>query len=178
MSAGEPVGREELDDEAYQIREVYAQYGLASYCSQTVERGLINILTVAATASSPLPTQATYDTHLARLSRLTFGQLVGTYEQSGNADAVVLPALREAAPIRNFITHRFFWDRAVDFLSYAGREGMLAELSNARARFEELETLLGALVRVTAAEAGIDLDWFEQRLEEQIENLRASAPAD
>ncbi|MFJ3472173.1 hypothetical protein ACIPJ1_04510 [Microbacterium maritypicum] len=114
-----------------------------------------------------MPTQATYDAHLARLSRLTFFQLMGTYEPSRNADAVALAALREAAPIRNFIAHRFFWDQAVDFLSYAGREGMLTELSNARARFEELEALLGALVRVTAAEAGIDLDWFKQRLEEQ-----------
>lgn len=178
MSDGVPVGREALDDEAYQIREVYAQYGLTSYCSQTVERGLVNILTVAATASSPTPTQATYDRHLARFSLLTFGQLASSYEQSGVKDAAALAALREAAPLRNFITHRFFWDRAADFLSYTGREGMLVELANARVRFEELDSILNALVRVTAAKAGFDLYWFEEQLEKEMDGLRASAPAD
>jgi hypothetical protein len=47
----EVTREEDLDDEAFQIKHVFATFGLASYQAQVLENGLANVLTVARTHS-------------------------------------------------------------------------------------------------------------------------------
>ncbi|MEO5535344.1 MAG: hypothetical protein ABIR17_09470 [Pseudolysinimonas sp.] len=59
MTAPDPpeplVGREgDLDDASYQIREVYAQYGLTNYASQVMEKGIVNTLVLKAFRFDPV----------------------------------------------------------------------------------------------------------------------------
>lgn len=174
----ELVIREELDDVGYQTREVYAQYGLTNYMSQVMERGLVNVLAVRATAESAEPIQSTFDHHFAKLSLLTMGQLVGRFAASTLSDPDLNVELQEAAKTRNFIAHRFFWDRVANFMSFTGREAMLSELAEALSQFERVENLLGELVRTVMVDAGFNREWLEERIAEEMAGLRQSAPPD
>lgn len=170
--------REELDDVGYQIREVYAQYGLTSYMSQVMERGLVNVLTVGTTVESSTPTQATFDRHFADLSRLTMGQLVGRFVSSTLSEPGLNTELQGATEVRNFIAHRFFWDRAAYFMSFKGREAMLTELAEALSKFERVDKLLGELVRTVMTDAGFERDWIEARVAEEFAELQHGEPLD
>lgn len=172
------VAREDLDDVNYQIREVYAQYGLTSYMSQVMERGLVNVLVVHHTAESTHPTQSTYDANLASLSRLTMGQLVGRFEASTLSNPQMNAELQAAAKERNFVAHRFFWDRAAYFSSFSGREAMLTELAETLSQFEHVDQLLGDLLRTLMEQAGFNRQWLEDRVAEALVDLRSTAPSD
>ncbi len=53
----------------------------------------------------------------------------------------------EALELRNFLAHRFFRKRAVEFASFSGREKMLAELKVAQQQFEHADLALVAVVK-------------------------------
>ena len=176
--ASEPlVGREDdLDDESYQIREVYAQYGLTNYASQVMEKGVVNTLVLKANAASSTPTAQNFDVLFEQHARLPLGQLLRAFQKALPSESAVHDALSTALPLRNFIAHTFFWDRSVDFMSFSGRESMLAELIEARLLFEATDALVGELTRRVAADVGIDAETFERNLAETQAELRAEIP--
>lgn len=173
------IGREDdLDDASYQIREVYAQYGLTNYASQVMEKGVVNTLVLKANAESSTPTQANFDVLFAQHAKLTLGQLLRAFAKALPNESPAYDALATALPLRNFIAHTFFWDRAVDFMSFSGRESMLVELIEARELFESTNDLVADLTRRVAAEVGIDAVQFERNLAEATEELSAQIVKD
>lgn len=78
------MGREDdLDDEEYQVREVYAQYGLSSYPGQVMEKGVVNLPTLHANVESGNPSQQGFDALFDKFARYTLGWLIMTVERAG-----------------------------------------------------------------------------------------------
>jgi hypothetical protein len=71
----EVTREEDLDDEAFQIKQVFATFGLASYQGQVLERGLANVLTVART-DSEAGTQDDFDDFMVEHLAATMGRLI------------------------------------------------------------------------------------------------------
>ena len=112
-----PLGREDdLDDHNYQVREVYAQYGLSSYLGQVMEKGLVNLLALHANVQLPNPTSNSFDNFFEKFAGYTLGRLIMAVEKAFPAETQTIVALRRALPIRNALAHDFFWDRAEQFM--------------------------------------------------------------
>ena len=171
------LGREDdLDDHNYQVREVYAQYGLSSYLGQVMEKGVVNLLTLHANVESSSPTQQSFDAFFERFAKYTLGRLIVAVERAFPAEVETIAALRRALPIRNSLAHDFFWDRATQLMSISGREAMLAEVISMHEVFQEADLLVSALVRRVAEGGGISPELFAANLAEAMDELRQQVP--
>lgn len=167
---------DDLDDHNYQVREIYAQFGLSSYLGQVMEKGVVNLLTLQANVASSNPTPRSFDLLFEKFAGYTLGRLIKTMERTFPAEIETLTALRRALPIRNSLAHDFFWDRAAQCMSFSGREAMLAELLTMREPFQSADGLVGALVRRVAEAGGIAPQQFEARLTEALDELKLQMP--
>lgn len=167
------MGREDdLDDHNYQVREVYAQYGLSSYLGQVMEKGVVNLLTLHANVELPNPTQQGFDVFFEKFAAYTLGRLIVAVEKNFPAEVETIAALRRALPIRNALAHDFFWDRARQLMSFTGREAMLAEVISMHEPFQSADALVSDLVRRVAEAGGITPEQFEVTLAEAFDELR------
>ena len=170
-----PLGREDdLDDHDYQVREVYAQFGLSSYLGQVMEKGVVNLLTLHANVTSPDPTQRSFDRFFDQFAKYTLGRLIVAVEKAFPAEVETIAALRRALPIRNSLAHDFFWDRATQFMTFSGREAMLTEIASMQEPFQSADELVSALVRRVAEANGITPEQFEANLADALEELSRS----
>jgi hypothetical protein len=166
------LNREELSDGAYQIKEVYAHYGLAMYLGQTLEKGVLNVLTMAQTAASESPTTATWDRFFATNAELTLGMLLREIAPHMLEENELFEALRSALTDRNRLAHNFFWDHAPAFLDFAGRERMLEELFSMQGTFEVLSGKLSSLIETRYFRSDERRAWFDRMKSEETESLR------
>ena len=130
-----------LDPESEHIREVYAHFGLAMYMAQCLERGLAVTL---ATRYGPGPTKISrtqYDELLEKLFSRTLGQLVKEIGRLAELNANERDQLQEALSKRNWLAHRYFWERTIDLVSESGRASMIKELQEATDSFQALDDL-------------------------------------
>ena len=152
-----------LDPESEQIREVYAQFGLAIYSAQCLERELAMFL--AASGTSERFTAWDYDDRLAGNFESTFGALVTFLRVSHFVDESLLSELEKAVDERNELIHRYFWNRAVEFNSTEGRTRMIGELEGLTAHFDFLDRELTKLVHDLMAEKGVTEDVLRKHLD-------------
>lgn len=170
MTADE-IMREKLDDHDYQVREVYAQFGLTSYTSQVMESGLINLLALDANLNDTHTSPDTFDRFRERYARLTLGRLLGEFESRFVAETDVIDSLQRALPLRNRVAHHFFWDKSVAFMSIGGRESMLAELYEMREAFADADSRVSALLRRIAVQAGLSPERIERSIDSEFTRL-------
>ncbi len=152
---------EQLDRESQEIREVYARYGLAMYGAQCVERGLAILL---ATAWGPGPrrlTKSDYDDLLEKLFSKTFGSLFHRLGEHVHIPEEFESLVEQAVDKRNCLAHRYFWDKAPDFMTEPGRTSMIEELQEAVDFFGHINQQLHNITQEWLSAHGItqeDLD--------------------
>lgn len=168
------VAREELTDEAYQIKHVYALFGLASYQGQVLERGLANVLTVARTHVQE-GTRDDFDAFLGKHLSLTMGQLLRLLGPHVADDTDLAADLHDALQIRNRLAHRFFREHELNFMSFVGREEMLGELMAAADMFEEMDARLSPVIRRFLNDRGMSEADQKQNFKQIYERLEAEA---
>jgi hypothetical protein len=174
------LGREDdLDDDSFQTREVFARFGVAAYQGQVLETGLVTVLSTAQASSAPHATGQTFDEYFEGNLQATMGRLVTLLTPFLLEDGGLLDDLRRALAERNRLVHRFFYDHADDFASFTGREAMLAELWSAEALFEEVNDRLTPVLDRLLASRGIDADARERLVQQAYdERLRRATAAD
>lgn len=129
---------DDLDDESYQIREIYTRFGLAMYSMQVLEHGLVNILTAVLTAKHPRATTKVFDEAFEVNLVQTMGRLMKGLRSFLQDDMMLIEDLEGVLVLRNGMAHSFFRDHAVDFFSSDGRELMLAKIIAAHHSFENM----------------------------------------
>ncbi len=158
-----------LDPESEQIREVYAWYGLAMYLAQCLERELAMVLS---TKYGPGPTKITrgqFDDLLESMFSKTLGQLVRDIRELANLSEYETEQLQVALDTRNWLAHRYFWERAVDFMSESGRESMIEEIQEAAHAFQTLDELFTK----KTLEWGEPYGFTQERLDQEVKWLTA-----
>lgn len=169
---GQRIQREDdLDDESYQSREVYAQFGLTIFLGQILEQAVINGLTMAQQHADPKATRDTFDARQKKNRKATFGQLINTLEPYMAGDAELITDLKAAVQHRNLLAHHFFSDHAVEFMSIPGRELMLAELVDMQHEFQELDPRLKPVIERYLRRMGITVKQQESLMAEAMDEL-------
>jgi hypothetical protein len=161
---------EQLDPESYQIREVYARYGVAMYLAQCVEREISILL---ATEYGPGPSKITrtqFDHLLESHFEKTLGGLIRQLKKSISIPSDFENTLHTALEKRNWLAHRYFWARAGHFMSERGRDKMLLELQEAIDYFEILNAKLTDITDSWARRCGVSSEDLEKVLKRIIAN--------
>jgi hypothetical protein len=156
------------DDEVGQHnKEVYAYFGLAYSNACTFEAGLVNALLyvdylakVKETYRGPetfdrAAYEAGFDAFMAKQQAATLGALIRRIESLAAMDADLKALVLKALSRRNFLAHRFFWERAVDFMTPDGRNKMIRELEEDVALFDQADHAVGAFTRSYRARVGL-----------------------
>lgn len=120
-----------LPVDARQRRETFARFGLAAYHSQCVERGLAILLMTSDDAAARVASPDELDAFLEGEFAKTMGRLVKTVTGRVSVKPELEARLRRALDLRNWLMHRYFWERAWDITDAAARERMIDELQEA-----------------------------------------------
>ena len=129
----------DMNPEPEQNREVFARFGLAMYHAQCLERQLAIIL---ASKYGPDPSRLSsteFEKILEDLFRRSLGQLVSNITTLSALSDDDEERLKKALEKRNWLAHRYFWDRAVELLSERGRAAMISELQDTAHLFDSLD---------------------------------------
>lgn len=151
----EVVREDDLDDAAYQRREVYAHYGAAMLFAQVLEQGIVNALTFAQVATHEAGTQEMFQAELEVNSAVTMGRLLRRVQPFLGDDSALGEALTVALHSRNDFAHRFWVRHDRNFLSFTGREVMLAECMDAQALFQDVDQRLNPVLERYLRSLGI-----------------------
>ncbi len=98
----------------------------------------------------------------------TFGTLAQKFERFAAENNIAWGSeVKVAAEDRNWLAHRYFWDRAVEFCSVQGRNGMLGELQALAERFTNLAKKVSEVTERFLMERGLTGDDV-RRIQEEL----------
>jgi hypothetical protein len=136
---------EDIGPEDWLVREVFAHFGAATYSSQVLEHGIVNLVVWSGVRDRRYRVLEETETANAELLRQTLGSvrkiLLSRRPDIGHLDDLLLRAVR----LRNFLAHEYFRQRAAAFMTEDGRNQMIEELDQAKAFFEEVDAKLSPL---------------------------------
>ena len=153
-----------LSPEAEQSRDVYAHAGLALYWAQCFEMSLENFLVIHARLSDHSITLVELESYEEDVQRKTLGELLQEVRQRASFDSSAEKAIGDALQKRNYLAHRFFKDRAVDFLSADGKSRMVSELQDLQQCFQIADTVASAIAQATGKLLGVRDEMMEQEM--------------
>lgn len=166
---------DDLPDDAYQRREVFAHYGAAMFYAQVLEQGLVNALTFAQTATAPGSTQSTFDLNFDGNLGVTMGRLLRRIKPFLGDDTDLVEALTSALELRNRFAHTYWVEHDRNFFSFAGREAMMAESIEAQRTFQAVDTRLNPVMARYLQSVGLTQEQLDTYIAEEFETLRAGA---
>lgn len=167
---------EPIDPESHQIREVYANFGLAMYAAQCLERTM-----GIALATVYMPEKITR-AQLKKIRKVqcedflgyTFteplGNLVRQIRESVELSEELEEMLSEALRKRNWLAHNYFWERAKTFMSAEGKHDMLEELQKLTDFFNNVDSTFMAILEKWMEKRGITKEVVDRIMEESIES--------
>ena len=146
---------EEIDDESWQTREVYAKYGLAMYFAQCLETGLVNLLVALKLKDRDKITISDIDSLIGINYEKTLGKLIYSLKEAMEISEDIETNLKELLDIRNYLAHRYFRVKAIDFMKKDGRQHMLSELECFISKLEGGDKKIESITAVIAEQYGI-----------------------
>ena len=120
--------QEDLPLYAQQNREVFARFGLALYFSQCLEQQIGMMLSTMYNRNFMQASPEERDSLLDEVLSKTLGQMERVLKSKNILSSTLEPRLREAVKLRNWLAHRYFYERAREHLTPDGREKMIEEL--------------------------------------------------
>ncbi len=159
----------EIDDESWQVREVYAKYGLAMYFAQCLETELVNLLISLKLKDRNKITMFDFDSFMEENYRKTLGRLINSLKQAMEISDNLETELKELLEIRNYLAHRYFRVKAIDFMKKDGRQHMLSELESFISKLENGDKKVGSISSVISEQYGITDAMISKTVEELLQ---------
>ena len=169
MKTGQSRIPEIPQPEDYDPKEVYAFFGLASYCAQVLEQGLINMAVAFHLAGTTTLTRELIEQLFETMSAKTFGQLLREARNLVGMPEDLDTRLRKALRKRNRLVHNFFVAHSENFLSQAGRRLMITELREMIGLFSSTDKALDRVYLPLWGRLGIT----EERIEAELGVIKA-----
>ena len=167
-----------MDTESDDIKEVYARFGLALYCAQVLEHGIVNALVVVDLipsrrhlARSKAEWEAAVDAFMGLHFEHTMGKLMYDLRSVSRIPTDLDDLLKRALRKRNWLAHEFFRERATEFLTSTGRDQMLTEVHECRDLFKAADEALEKVVKPLRSAAGITDEILEREYQAMLANL-------
>ncbi|MEN3950942.1 hypothetical protein [Iodidimonas sp. SYSU 1G8] len=165
-------------DDGEHVKEVFAYFGLAYYEAGVLEAGLaialmqISFLShvrdqyLADGGKSFDRTQyeAEFDRFMESQHAQTLGNLIKRVSAMPELSDYIKERLRDAKRRRDFLSHHYFRERAVEFSNRTGRDKMIAELHNDGDIFLEIERDLYVELAPIREKLGMDGEKFQKYL--------------
>jgi hypothetical protein len=151
------------DDE--QVRETFAHFGKAVYLAQVLEHAIVNAMVVLRLPHRDKFTKFDIDAFMDRQFENTLGKLLKNLCSEVTLPADLETLLTRALKARNWLCHDYFRERAVEFMTPVGREGMIDELQNTGELLKEADQSLGAVVQPLADRYGLTEAAFQAEYE-------------
>ena len=157
---------EEIDEESWQIREVYAKYGLAIYTAQCLETGLVNLLVALKLNDRGKITRADIDSFYEKNYEKTLGKLISSLKRAMKTSEDLETDLKELLDIRNYLVHSYFRVKAVDFMKKDGRQHMLSELERFISKLESGDKKVDSITAFIDEQYGITDETIRKKVED------------
>ncbi len=160
--------RDPLDRDNWEQREVYAAFGVAVYCCQVLETGLVNYLGLLMRMKSGAPmSESGVDALLGKLLRDTLGQNINKVRQQLGSEGrwILEDEMRETLELRNQLVHRWMRERVMLQGTSSNRQAMVAELEAATSQLRRADELLVDRTQRLMASAGISLKAIQTEYE-------------
>ncbi len=158
---------DDMDDEDYHTREVYANFGLAIYHAQVLEHGVVNLLTIAKIFPDPMATRKMF----APLMEWCFTQVLGKLAKEVTPyvgdDTELLADLRHAVEARNQLVHRYWRQKIELMLTTRGKNRMIGELRDMVQMFINVYGRLDRILLKYAVVRGVTMEDIETLAEER-----------
>jgi hypothetical protein len=136
------------------VKEVFAQFGLAVYLAEALERSLVTALTTLYGPGTRRLSDSELETRFEALNEASPAAVLKELRGAG-ISAETLPLVRAAMADRNRLSHHFFGDHAFELASAEGCRRMLDELAQMQDRFSDCNARVEAEVHDWAASHGI-----------------------
>jgi hypothetical protein len=145
-----------------QVKEVYANFGLAVYQAQCLEHGLVNALVFLdlipnkrSVAKSASEWATLVDSFMEARFELTLGKMIRALKDITVVPVELQDHLASVLSKRNWLAHHYFRERAEAFLTQSGRVAMVAELEQMQAAFSQADDALEATIRPARERIGL-----------------------
>ena len=157
------------------VKDVYTRFGLAAYFGQCFEAGLCTLLLLDARMKGEVASVAEIDALELAHQKKTMGKLIKALQSRTQLPANAEAAMKLALDYRNFLNHRFFRERALDFMSVDGCRRMLAELECIQAVIQKADELCKPLCMALFQFLRIGPEVIEAEYAALMEKARAQA---
>lgn len=155
-----------------QVKEVYGLFGLAIYWTQVLEHTIVNLLIVSTLMPeyyqnqySPEEWFRAFDSFFEKEFKNTLGKMINNLKKSSDYNCELDDRLLEVLNIRNRLVHRYFRERAIDFLSSEGRDKMIEELTDSICLFKSTDLLLNGVMNKIRRSFGISDSSFKEEMD-------------
>jgi hypothetical protein len=166
------------DDVDEHVKEVYARFGLAFYCAQVLEHGIVNAMVVLHLipsrrhlAGAPEAWANLVDNFMSRHFETTMGRMIRDLQSVTTIPSNLEDLLRQALQKRNWLAHEYFRERAAQFMTASGRVLMIGEVDECRDLFVAADDSLEEVVRPLRIAAGMT----DEMIAREYEKMRAEA---
>ena len=149
-------------------KETYAFFVLAAYHAQILEEAALNLAVVLRLPEVDLISQELHDDLYESLGRKTFGQLLKVAKLNLNLSDEEAMFLSQTLELRNMLTHRYFRERAEDFISEVGRQKMKKELQGILSEFSKADEILERLYLPLWEKYGVTEECVQREFERMI----------
>jgi hypothetical protein len=156
--------REVPHPEGSDPKEVFAFFGLCSYCLQVLEQGLINLAVALRIRGLTRLTDRDFVVLFEEMGRKTLGQLIGDVRRQIDVSSDLEDTLRGALHDRNYIAHQFFAIHDIDFASDRGRTAMINELRQITKRIQAIDRQLESVTHPLFERLGLTAEMVQKEL--------------
>jgi hypothetical protein len=161
----------EPDD--YGEKDVYAFFGLAAFCAQVLEKGLLNWcvalrMTDVAHKCGDLPE----DDPFRPLEKDTLAQLLRKVRAAVPVPAALDFLVDEVVDKRNYLSHHFFAAHDVSFMSEKGRRNMIDELRHLVQFIQNVDEQVDGLSLPLWEKLGVSLEMVKEQLQRMKEEAK------
>jgi hypothetical protein len=136
-------------------QRLYARCGEALCWTQMFEQEILNGLLLHAVARKTVPSLAEAEDLLYRRDKQPLRHRLNEIFQRVRPEPDLLPTFYEALEKRNFLVHRFFWDRMELSFTREGREQLIVEVGALAELFRRAYRFMKALTDLYAKQAGV-----------------------
>jgi hypothetical protein len=172
-------------DDDPQIVEAFARFGRAIYVANVVEMSLaqtllqVEFLTPArekfikekGKSFDPKTFTAEFDAFMEKQSKKTMGTLNLRVSQRAEFDEALRKRISDVTLRRNFLAHNYWRSTAEKFMTKAGRDEMIEELSKDADTFEQLDKDVRTATKPVRAKLGINEEALNKRVEQNLGKL-------
>jgi hypothetical protein len=174
-------------DDDPQIVEAFARFGRAIYMANVVEMNLVQTLLQVEFLTparekfidekgkgfDPKTFTAELDAYVEKRSKKTMGTLNLRVSERAEFDEALRKRIMDATLRRNFLAHDYWRSSAEKFMTKAGRDEMIEELSKDTDTFEPLDKDVRLATKPARERLGINEDNLHERVGQNLGELLA-----